>query len=76
MYMAPEIEECRFYDGHQVDMFSTGVILFIIVTGREPFDEATKEDSLYNLLVKERYDKFWRKKGGDLVSEEFKDLVQ
>jgi len=38
MYMAPEIEEGKEYDGFQVDIFSTGVILFILVTGKEPFD--------------------------------------
>lgn len=30
-YMAPEIKEGKTYDGKQIDMFSTGVILFIIV---------------------------------------------
>jgi serine/threonine protein kinase len=30
-YMAPEIKEGKTYNGKQVDMFSTGVILFIIV---------------------------------------------
>ena len=30
-YMAPEIKEGKTYDGRQIDIFSTGVILFIIV---------------------------------------------
>lgn len=30
-YMAPEIKEGKIYDGMKIDMFSTGVILFIIV---------------------------------------------
>ena len=30
-YMAPEIKEGKMYDGRQIDVFSTGVILFIIV---------------------------------------------
>ena len=30
-YMAPEIKEGKQYDGRQIDIFSTGVILFIIV---------------------------------------------
>ena len=30
-YMAPEIKEGKTYDGKQIDMFSVGVILFIIV---------------------------------------------
>jgi serine/threonine protein kinase len=30
-YMAPEIKEGKKYDGMQIDLFSTAVILFIIV---------------------------------------------
>ena len=30
-YMAPEIKEGKTYDGKQIDMFSCGVILFIII---------------------------------------------
>jgi len=30
-YMAPEIKEGKTYDGTQVDLFSIGVIIFIIV---------------------------------------------
>ena len=30
-YMAPEIKEGKTYDGKQIDMFSVGVILFIII---------------------------------------------
>lgn len=36
-YMAPEIKEKKVYDGHKVDIFSTGVILFSVVTGIFPF---------------------------------------
>jgi serine/threonine protein kinase len=30
-YMAPEIKERKTYNGSQVDIFSTGVIFFILV---------------------------------------------
>jgi serine/threonine protein kinase len=30
-YMAPEIKEGKTYDGTQIDLFSMGVIIFIIV---------------------------------------------
>lgn len=36
-YMAPEIKEGKIYDGQKIDMFSVGVILFIIVNGIFPF---------------------------------------
>ena len=50
-YMAPEIKEGKVYDGMQVDIFSTAVILFIIVQGIFPFMEAKKDDYFYNLLL-------------------------
>jgi len=40
--MAPEIKEGLVYDGKQTDIFSIGVILFIIVMGIFPFKEAKK----------------------------------
>ena len=50
-YMAPEIKEGKQYRGEQVDIFSMGVILFIIVHGIFPFKEARKEEYFYNLLM-------------------------
>ena len=48
--MAPEIIKGKQYKGKQVDMFSIGVILFIIVQGMFPFKEARKEDYFYKFL--------------------------
>ena len=39
-YMAPEIKEGKVYDGAKSDLFSVGVILFMIVQGSFPFIEA------------------------------------
>lgn len=50
-YMAPEIKEGRQYDGTQVDIFSLGVILFIMSVGIFPFMEARNNDYFYNLLL-------------------------
>ena len=50
-YMAPEIKEGKEYQGELVDMFSLGVIIFIIVHGIFPFKEARKEEYFYNLLM-------------------------
>ena len=41
-YMAPEIWDTVFYDGRQADVFSSAVIIFIIVCGKRPFNKATK----------------------------------
>ena len=50
-YMAPEIKEGKQYDGRQADIFSAGVILFIVVQGLFPFREARTEEYFYNLLL-------------------------
>lgn len=55
-YMAPEIKEGKVYNGKEIDMFSTGVILFIIVQGIFPFKEAKKDEYFYNLLLKGKFE--------------------
>ena len=50
-YMAPEIKEGKTYNGKQIDIFSFGVILFIIVQGIFPFKEARTMEYFYNLIV-------------------------
>jgi len=74
-YMAPEIKENKNYDGCQIDMFSTGVILFIIVQGIFPFKEAKKDEYFYNLLLNGDYATYWKKTGGQNLSNDFKDLI-
>merc|ERR1712038_2226075 len=66
-YMAPEIKE--------VDLFSVGVILFIIVQGIFPFKEARKEEYFYNLLLSGKIDTYFQKVNGNNLSDDFKDLI-
>jgi len=74
-YMAPEIKEGKTYDGKQIDVFSCGVILFIIVQGIFPFKEAKKDEYFYNLIINGKLDQYWAKVGGNSLSPEFKDLI-
>ena len=60
-YMAPEIKQGKTYNGKEIDIFSAGVILFIIVVGTFPFREAKKGEYFYQLLLKGDYEKYWRK---------------
>jgi serine/threonine protein kinase len=56
-------------------MFSTGVILFIIVQGIFPFKEAKKDEYFYNLILQGKLEQYWDKVGGKSLSDEFKDLI-
>jgi len=74
-YMAPEIKEGKTYKGTQVDLFSMGVILFIMVQGIFPFKEARKEEFFYNLLLTGQIDTYFSKVNGAGLSQEFKSLI-
>jgi serine/threonine protein kinase len=49
--MAPEIKLRKAYDGHKADLFSVGVILFILARGHFPFQEALSSDKYYHSLM-------------------------
>ena len=62
MYMAPEIEGKAFdetYRGVPADIFSLGVLLWIMHFGTPPFAKATKNDRNYSILVRNA-EAFWR----------------
>lgn len=50
-YMAPEVRNGLAYDGRKSDIFSIGVILFMIVKGYWPFNYADKKDIFYNCII-------------------------
>ena len=66
------------------DLFSLGVIIFILVTGRMPFEEAHLDDPHYKYICNHVQSKFWslhevhaaeEETGTDAFSPEFKDLM-
>jgi len=50
-YQAPEINLRMKYRGEDVDIFSLGVILFILVTGVPPFKTAHDSDFFYRQII-------------------------
>jgi serine/threonine protein kinase len=79
-YMAPEIHLGKQYDGAAVDVLAAGIILFVMVTQRPPFSQASPDDPHYRLLIGKRADLFWNAhaeaEGEDIYSAEFKQLFE
>lgn len=55
-YMAPEIKKGEVYNGKSTDIFSIGVVLFIMVKGVFPFLEAISSDHYYKLILDGNYE--------------------
>ena len=49
--MSPEIRNGQIYDGRKADIFSSGVLMYILVVGMFPFSEANSDDHNYSLVA-------------------------
>jgi serine/threonine protein kinase len=77
-YMAPEILEHKPYCGVLTDIFSAGIILFILMVGHPPFVRAEKINPHYANIVNNNWERFWRihnVPGTPELSVSFKDLI-
>ena len=76
-YSAPEIKKANItgYDGIKSDIFSLGVLLFVITLGRFPFSKCGYSDKKYRLIMTKKYDLFWLNYENNNLSKEFKDLI-
>ena len=59
-YMAPEILAKSRYKGPVADIWSMGVVLFIMLTGHPPFKKAEKGDWWFDRIRKSQYYYFWK----------------
>ena len=76
-YCAPEILKKNPFLGYSADIFSLGVVLFILVVGSIPFKEASAYDESYKLIIKGEFDLFWKSKQKYIsfnLSSEFKSI--
>ena len=76
-YMAPELLSNSKYVGQCVDLFSCGVILFLMVAGQPPFDKAAEQDLRYRLIMKHQFQTLWKQyeRGGRTYSDDFKNII-
>jgi len=79
-YMAPEILKKQTYDCKSADVFSLGVLFFLMVVGKYPFTSSNENDCLYRLVHLNKMELFWRtavrnREFVKQISPEFKDLV-
>ena len=75
-YMPPEVNK-KLYDGKKVDIFSLGVMLLHLITGKQIFE--VYKERVHSFIKKRQYEKFWKIIELDNkeieLSPEFKDLV-
>ncbi|SCW03039.1 LAFE_0G01596g1_1 [Lachancea fermentati] len=71
-YAAPEIVSGLPYHGFESDVWSCGVILYALLTGRLPFDE--EDGNIRNLLLKVQSGEY-EMPGDDEISPEAQDLI-
>ena len=74
-YVAPEILTNKHYDGTKADIFSLGVLLFIIVIGKFPHGQKILNDRFYKLIAEKRYDEYLKLVQATHTSKEFKELI-
>jgi len=78
-YMAPEVLSCQqdgYYDGLKADIWSLGVLLFIMVTGVPPFETAGDSDARFRVVKSRGVSQLlciWQME--DRVTDELRDLL-
>ncbi|GAB9470588.1 Camk protein kinase [Globisporangium polare] len=77
LYMAPEVQNQTPFRATPLDVWSAGVVLFILLTSFPPFQHAKKGDCWYDCVVGGRMDVFWdaQRECAEAMSGDAKDLI-
>lgn len=71
-YYPPEILRHKPYNGIKSDIFSLGVLLFVLVFKSYGFETATFNDYLYKLIMKKKFSAYWNNIGNIYGEEKVK----
>ena len=75
-YMSPEVyENANDFDGFAIDLWAAGVILYIMLTGFPPYDQASRTDLRFDIIVNGRLMEQLRT-WEIILSDEAGDLMQ
>ena len=76
-YMPPEVLKNEYLIPQEIDVFSLGVILFLLVAGEFPFGEPNKEDEFYKYIIDENWEEYWKLVDSENnFSQDLKILIQ
>jgi serine/threonine protein kinase len=78
-YQAPEMLASGKYRGSEFDIFSSTIILFMMLIQSEPFVNASPQDLNYKAMLSNRWESYWNAfiGGEDIqISSQYKELVQ
>jgi len=73
-YQAPELLKGEQYS-KACDIFSCGVVLFILLTGHPPFEHARRSDRFYKPLCESNIKEFWWMHRRVKIDDHCKDLI-
>lgn len=75
-FMSPEQHARKAYSGKEADLYAVGVVLFMMITQCQPFDEAKINDKYFRLIAGNRPSIFWKIFDKVVpVSDDLKDLL-
>ena len=75
-YMPPEQHAKKTYSGKAADLFAVAVVLFMMITQCQPFDEAKVTDKYYRLIAGNKPSLYWRIFDKvSPISDDLKDLL-
>lgn len=76
-FLPPEIKEKVAYDGYQADIFSLGMALISLTTGKYRFYQPDSKNKFYHYIKNENKVEFWESFGEKInksLSDELKDI--